>query len=50
MDGARIVSGLGLTTLRDLVASGALRSCKVAGRRLIYYDSLMELLQVAKED
>jgi len=44
VDGARIVSGLSLSKLRELVLSGELRSRMVAGRRLIYFDSLMELL------
>jgi len=44
IDGVRIASGLGLSTIRDLVAAGTLRSRMVAGRRLIFVNSLLELL------
>jgi excisionase family DNA binding protein len=38
------VTGLGLTTVNELVASGTLRSTKVGRRRLIFTDSIDELL------
>ena len=41
------VSGLSRTSLYELLATGQLRSIKVAGRRLISADALRELLGAA---
>jgi hypothetical protein len=42
--GAQIITGLGLRTIQRHINSGALLTVKVGGKRLIYCDSLMELL------
>jgi hypothetical protein len=44
INGARIISSLGRTKIQGLINDETLRSALIAGRRLIYYDSLMELL------
>jgi excisionase family DNA binding protein len=39
------ISGLGKSTIWEMIASGQLRSIKVAGRRLVGYASLRGLLE-----
>jgi excisionase family DNA binding protein len=42
------LSGLGRTTIYDLMDSGRLESVKVGGRRLVIYSSLIELIAKSK--
>ena len=42
------VTGLGMTSINKLIASGALRSTKIGWRRLIFVDSIDELLTPAE--
>jgi excisionase family DNA binding protein len=41
------LSGLGRSTIWEMVSNGQLRSVKIAGRRLIGYSSLRALLEGA---
>lgn len=41
------ISGLGKSTIWEMIASGQLRSVKVAGRRLVGYASLRSALEDA---
>ncbi len=41
------VTGLGHTTVKELIADGTLRSTKVRGVRLIHDDSLRQLLNIS---
>ena len=45
---ALALTGLGQTTLKEMIADGTLRSTKVRGVRLIYADSLRELLGLGR--
>ena len=41
---ATIASGLGKSSIKNRIADGTLRSVLVCGRRLVFYDSLLEML------
>jgi excisionase family DNA binding protein len=41
---AQAITGLGHTTIYELLKSGRLKSTTVGGRRLIFFDSIEELL------
>lgn len=44
------ITGLGNTTIYERLNDGTLRSTLVGGRRLVHYDSILEMLGVADKD
>lgn len=47
---AKRLTGIGCTKLYELLNDGRLRSTLVDGRRLVYYDSILEMLGLADQD
>jgi hypothetical protein len=45
VDDAMIATGLGRSSIKDRIADGTLRSTLVCGRRLVFRDSLLEMLE-----
>jgi hypothetical protein len=49
-NGASALTGLGISTLKELVAAGTIRSTIVGGRRLLFVSSIGDLLEAGVED
>jgi hypothetical protein len=47
---ASALSGLSISSLREQIDAGTLRSALVCGRRLVFYDSFMKLLNAGMEE
>lgn len=47
---AKRITGLGATKIYELLNDGRLRSTLIDGRRLVYYDSILEMLGLADQD
>jgi hypothetical protein len=50
LHGASVMTGLGKRKLQELVADGTVRSTLAGGRRLLFVDSIMELLNSGAAD